>query len=234
MIDVHTHILFGVDDGMANIDESIEALREASKVGFKKVVLTPHYIEDTEYSNIYKNNLTRFELLKKAIKKENIDIEIILGNEIYSSINIDEKIKDNTITTIGKTKYVLIEFSQFASSRTIEDQVHNLLIEGYIPIVAHIERYSATYDDYSLVDSLIDMGAVIQVNAYSFLKKYGKNPYKLAKRLLKEDKIHILSTDCHNIAQYTNLHLVEKKVNKLKKDSFKTLFKDNVEKLNLK
>lgn len=233
MIDIHTHLLFGVDDGVKTIEKSIEALKKAEEVGFNTIILTPHYIEGTSYDNLHSTNLIKFNELVKESKKNNINIKLLLGCEIYSKGGITSKIITGEISTLGSSKYILVEFPTFETLREIETSIHNIKIAGYIPIIAHIERYTNIYDNIEAVDELIKMGAIIQVNAYSFLKKYGTNSYKIAKKLLKQDKIDILSTDAHHISQYSELYKVEKKINKLKKGSFNKLFKDNIEKLKI-
>ena len=113
MTDVHSHILFDVDDGSSSIEESIELLKKIKETGFDNVILTPHYIDGSEYNCLNKEKIEKFNILKKAIKDNNIDINIYLGNEIFINEDILGLLKKGNITSINNTNYLSFAESIF-------------------------------------------------------------------------------------------------------------------------
>ena len=109
MIDMHSHLLFSIDDGSKSIDESIKILKNLAEVGYTDIILTPHYIEESKYSSNKKNNLSILKIMKEEIKKENIQINLYLGNEIFINDNIPKLLKEKEITTLNDSNYLLIE-----------------------------------------------------------------------------------------------------------------------------
>ena len=140
MTDVHSHIPFDVDDGSSNIEESIELLKELKRVGFNNVILTPHYIDSSEYSCDNSVKLERFELLKEAVK--DIGINIYLGNEIFIDENIISFIKNREVFTLNNTRCILIELPFHNKIINLEDILYELKHVGLLPVIAHPERYS--------------------------------------------------------------------------------------------
>ena len=106
MTDVHSHILFNIDDGSYSIEESIILLKELKSIGFTNVILTPHYIKGSEYSANNQTKLERFSELREEIKKQNIEINIYLGNEIFVCNNILELLEREEIVSLNNTKYL--------------------------------------------------------------------------------------------------------------------------------
>ena len=213
MIDFHTHILYGIDDGCKTIEESINILKKYEKENIKHIVLTPHYIENSDFSA---NNEIKEEILKKLkdkIKEENINVTLYLGNEIYITDNILELIEKNEIKTINDSKYILVEFPFINESSNTSDFIHNLILSGYIPVIAHPERYEY-FSDISKIDQLLNLGAKLQINKDSLFGKYGKEPKKIVKKLLKERKVFIVGSDIHH--ETTKIYKSKKFENKIK------------------
>ena len=109
MTDIHSHIIFDVDDGSSSIEESIKLIKELKNAGFDNIIMTPHYIEGSEYSSENEEKLTKLALLKEEVKKQNIDINLYLGNEIFINDHIIEGIKEDKIYTLNNSKYLLFE-----------------------------------------------------------------------------------------------------------------------------
>ena len=221
MTDVHSHILFGVDDGSSSIDESIELLKELKKVGFNNVILTPHYIDSSEYN--LKNDVKkeRFILLQKAIEKNNLDINIHLGNEIFIDEAILDFLKKKLVFTLNNTKCVLIELPFHNRIINLEDIIYEIKHAGLIPVIAHPERYSYFQKDYDLVSELRNEGVMFQGNFSSILGYYGKDAMKLMKYMLKNGYIDFLGTDIHHIKKkyvIDNFKKIEKKIKKITGD----------------
>lgn len=218
MIDVHSHILFGIDDGSRTISESIELLKKLKSVGFNNVILTPHFILDSTYNSNYEANIKIYNELKERLLNENIDINIYLGNEIFIDKNVPTLLEKNIITSLNGTKYVLVEFPMHNKLLNIEDILYEIRSKGYEVVIAHPERYDAFKEDYSIVDTLREDGFLFQSNYSSILGYYGKDSIKLLKYMLKRHYIDFLGTDIHRIEKtyvIDNFKKIEKHIIKV-------------------
>lgn len=196
MIDLHCHIIFNTDDGASKIENSINILREAAEAGFTKICCTPHYVEP-QYIKTKQDNKEKLELLREKIKEEKIDIELYLGNEIYISDKMKDLLENGTISTIADTNYVLVELPLTQKLLGAEELIEELIFAGYTVILAHPERYLYAQKDLKYLDSFIERGVYLQGNYESLIGKYGKLAEKALKKLLKEKKIDLMSTDVH-------------------------------------
>lgn len=218
MTDVHSHILFGIDDGSRTISESIELLKKLKSVGFNNVILTPHFILDSTYNSNYESNIKIYNELKERLISENIDINIYLGNEIFIDKNVPTLLEKNIITSLNGTKYVLVEFPMHNKLLNIEDILYEIRSKGYEVVIAHPERYDAFKEDYSIVDTLREDGFLFQSNYSSILGYYGKDSIKLLKYMLKRHYIDFLGTDIHRIEKtyvIDNFKKIEKHIIKV-------------------
>ncbi len=233
MIDVHCHIINGIDDGCRTIEESIETVKNLKSLGFSKIVLTPHYLYDSKYCANNKEKKDKFNTLKKEIEKENIDIDLYLGNEIYINYHIEDLVKDKEIHPMNNTKYLLIELSMYNEIQNVEDYLYELKVKGFIPVIAHPERYLYFQKDYKKMDRLYDSGVLFQCNYGSIIGQYGKDAKKLLKYALKKDMVTFMATDIHR----PNTELVnsfDKAVKKIIKIVGEKRFKEITEKNALK
>jgi len=234
MTDIHCHLLYGVDDGASDIQESVELLQKLKKVGFNKVIITPHFIFGTEYDSDNELKLSRFNKIKRILEYNHIDIEVFLGNEIFINDNIDGYIEDGLIMPLANTKYLLIEFPFHNKVIGLEDILYNLTCKGYIPIIAHPERYTYFQSDYKLVDSLKNEGVLFQCNYASILGYYGKNSEKLMKYLLKKKYVDYLGTDLHKMGKtyvLDNFEKIEHKIKKITGSDYYQKIMDNCEEI---
>ena len=228
--DMHSHLLYGIDDGSKTIDQSIEIAKNLKEMGFSSVVLTPHYIDK---SNFCANNSKKeeiFKKLKQELKNNNIDLNLYLGNEIYINSNIKDLIDKGQIYPINNAKYLLIEFPLYSEINDVLDILYNLKYEGYKLIIAHPERYKYFQKDYKKVNDLYKSGVLFQCNYGSIINQYGKSAKKLFKYLLKQDMVDFLGTDIHkdNSSLYKKFDKCLKKIEKLiGKDKFKLLTEIN-------
>lgn len=186
MIDMHTHIIFGVDDGSEDLEMSKNILNDELKYDVKTVVLTPHLNENSKVIDLIKE---RYEILKK----EEIGINILLGSEIYYYKNMIDDLDNKRLLTFNNTKYILVEFSTRVET-PIVDILNDLMVSGYKPIIAHIERYP--YLKYDEIIELHNMGVLIQVNSKTFGEKIFK---KMLKKMVKDNLIDLVASDCHNL-----------------------------------
>lgn len=197
MIDMHNHILYGIDDGCKTIEESIETIKNMKKIGFNSIVLTPHYIEDSSFKANNSLKLERLEILKEELLKNNIDVNLFLGNEIFINESINELIINKEIRSINNTRYILIELPFNNQILNLDDYLYELKLKGYKIIIAHPERYTYFKDNYEEARKLYDSGVLFQVNYGSIIGQYGSSSFKLVKKLLKDDMVDFISTDIH-------------------------------------
>lgn len=214
MIDLHTHILPGVDDGAKNIEDSIEIAKWAFENGIKKIFATPHYIEDEGYNNSEKNNKILNELNDK-LKNLEIDIEILIGNEVFITPEIINLIDNGEISTLNNSRYILIEFPRLQMPLYIEDIIYELRLRGYVPIIAHPERYTKVIEDPNFIHNLISKGALCQLNLPSLLKIYGEKVKETAEILLKHKMVHFIGTDAHSLKDITKSNCAIEKLREI-------------------
>lgn len=198
MIDIHSHILYGIDDGAKTREESIAILKKMQEIGFQIVVATPHYIPGSSYVANNKTKRERLKEVKSKTKEEGIAVRISLGNEIFIDHSIDKLIKKNEIAKINDTKYILVEFPRNTQVFHLMDALFRLRNKGYVPIVAHPERYLFLQEDYSVANQFLEMGCLLQGNLGNILGMYGKESEKLFRYLLKNNKYQFLATDIHH------------------------------------
>ena len=141
MIDIHNHILFGVDDGSKSIEESIGILKKAKEQGITDIIITPHFVNGTNYQvevEVLQNKLNN---LKNEAFKENINIKLYLGNEVFIEYNLLELLKNNKFTTLNNSRYLLFEFSMNNFYQGIYDLLFNLRSNKIIPVIILISNY---------------------------------------------------------------------------------------------
>ena len=217
MIDTHSHILYGIDDGSHSIEESLEILSIANANGVKDIVLTPHYIKDSKYNA---NNKLKKELLnnlQKELKRKKININLYLGNEVYIDENLPSLLNTD-ISTINNSNYLLIEFSLSIKPQNLEEVLDELEEAKIIPIIAHPERYTSYYKDYDFFYHLKERNCLLQGNIGSIYGHYGRKVKKMMKELLKRNLIDIIGSDIHHPHQDFYNHNLEKDLLKIVKD----------------
>ena len=215
MVDIHTHILYGVDDGSDSKEVSKYLLDQAKANNITKILLTPHQNEET---NNIEELKSKFDSFKEEFK--DYGIEFYLGSEIYYYDKMLDDLDNNKLLTLNNTKYVLLEFSTLIET-DIKGIVYDTFMRGYNPIIAHIERYTyLKLEDYYEIKG---QGALIQVNSKSFLNKAYK---KQLKYLLKNNLIDFISSDCH--AKNRDIDFVEAKalISKKYPNQYDRLFND--------
>lgn len=229
MIDIHTHILYGVDDGVKTLDESIDILKNMSENGVTDVFLTPHYVEYSNYINNVKNNLIKFNNIKEYLQNNNINISIHLGNEIYITENILELLDKKEINTLGISNYLLIELPMSGEYNGYMDVFLDLIEHGYNIVLAHPERYIYFQNHFDELMSIHDKGILFQVNLESILGKYGPKAKKNIKKLLKSKIVDFVGSDIHHSKDnYSYIYESKKKFRKyLNDDEINKIFNIN-------
>ena len=233
MIDIHSHLIYGVDDGSTSIEKSIEILDGLSKSGVTDIILTPHYITDTKYVNTKIDNIYRLNELKKEVKKQGININLYLGNEIYIDPNILELIKENKMCSLNNSAYILVELPMNGEYPDYQDIFSDLLNIGFKVVLAHPERYTSFQKDFDKVLEMVDMGVLLQCNVDSILGAYGKEAKKTIKLILKNKLVSFVGTDIHSTKK--DYSYIEKAKDKFKKylteEEVENVFNNNAKKI---
>ncbi len=195
--DIHTHLLPGVDDGAQSLSQSLRLLRMAWDDGTRIVVLTPHY------RGRYKQNTPEtlqenFAWLREMAAAELPDMKLYLGQEIAYENGVPEALHRGRVLTVNGSDWALLEFHTNSLRSHIITGVAETVRCGFVPIVAHVERYDICRSDPSLVEELLDMGALLQLNADSVLGGNGFAVKRFCRRLLKERKAHFVASDAHD------------------------------------
>lgn len=195
MIDIHNHILQGVDDGSKDLNMSVDMAKIYSLNGVKKIIATPHYIEKDNLS--LDRNKKALEVLREELLKNNVDLEVFLGNEVYISMDILKDLEEGRVSTLNGSRYVLIEFPMREIPIYAENVIYELLIKGYIPIIAHPERYLKVQEDPNILFEFLKKGALAQLNLPSLEGMYGMRVRDTSRILLEHRMVQFVATDAH-------------------------------------
>lgn len=203
MIDIHSHIVFDVDDGPQSRGESKVLLEEAYAQGVRTIVSTSHRRKgmfETPEDKIAAN----FSEVKQLAQEIGPDLTILYGAEIYFSGDALEKLEKDLIPRLNGTRYALIEFSMNTPYRDIHSALSKILLLGITPVIAHIERYHALENNEKRVKELINMGCYTQINSSSVLKpKLFGDTHKFMKKraayFLEKNLVHVVASDMHNL-----------------------------------
>lgn len=203
MIDIHSHIVFEVDDGPKTIEDSRALLEESYRQGVRTIISTSHRRKgmfETPEAKIEEN----FKQVQELAKEVADDLTILYGAEIYYTSDILDKLEQGKIPRLADSQYALIEFSMITPYKEIHTALSNVLRLGVTPVVAHIERYHCLENDEKKVRDLINMGCYTQINSSSVLKpKLFGDTYKFMKKraqfFLEKDLVHFVASDMHNL-----------------------------------
>lgn len=198
VIDMHSHILPGLDDGARNWEQSQKMLEIASKQGIKKIVVTPHFMP--EHKNPSKEKvLEKLTRLQAYADEHNYGIKLFSGQEIYYHEEVPDLLEEGKILTLAESDYVLVEFSPMDDFRYIRNSLAAIQAVGFSPVIAHVERYeSVCQKPFDKLKELRDMGVLIQVNMASVEGKMGKKIQKLVLSMMKKQLVDLLGTDAHS------------------------------------
>lgn len=226
MIDFHSHILPGIDDGSRSYEESKIMLVEAKNAGFNKIISTSHYALHCFETPEYK----RENLIEELNHEENVP-EIILGSEIFLNYTIVDLLKEYKASTINKTNYVLFELPLRHQFPNLKLTINKLKENNYIPILAHPERYSIVQKNFNFLLELRDMGVLFQSNYGSILGMYGLGAKLTLKKMLKNNLVDFLGTDVHRPNSiYLKLPKAIEKISKLtSKSQLEDIIHNNAE-----
>ena len=193
--DMHCHILPGLDDGAQTMAETLDTLREAEKQGIKRMIITPHF-HPQRYIVTAPHIIRSLEAVRQACREEGIGIELFEGQECYYYSGLIDELEAGRALTLCKTRFVLVEFDPGCAFSFLWNGLGSLRQAGYIPIVAHFERYDCLYKGDHL-DELRRHQFLLQMNYDMLLRKGGLFRESYWQRLLREGYVDFLGSDCH-------------------------------------
>ena len=199
MIDLHCHILPGLDDGAVDMAESVEMARIAREDGIRTIVATPHVFRDGSDPKVLTLIAGKRDELAGALATAGIDLKIACGAEVYFSHEFLEEVRKNRKRiVVNGSAYLFVEFPSDHVYAGARDIFFNLLNEGIIPIVAHPERNTSFQKEPALLFELVRMGALTQANSRSFLGGYGSRVRETAESFLRLNLVQIIASDGHS------------------------------------
>jgi len=206
-VDLHSHLLPGIDDGVRTLEESLAIIKKFKSMGYTRLITTPHIISDSYPNNKSIIQKKLFEV-QEALKNEQIDIEIEASAEHYVDMEFLELIeKDEVIPFAGN--HLLFETSYMSKPIILEKAIFDMQAKGYIPVLAHPERYRYMHNDIDAYIKLKKLGVLFQVNAKS-LKNVSGSVYKMALKLINLGLIDFVGSDAHRIHDVVNLEEIIK------------------------
>lgn len=228
IIDVHSHIIPGIDDGSKNMKMTLEMIKNAQKSDVKEIVATPHYL--LEYGEATIQEVRNYvDEINVVLESQSIDVKIYSGQEVYYTERIvDDYIKGN-IGTINNSRYMLIEFPMDKFDNDIIDTLYELQVRDIVPVIAHPERYKPIIENSTVINSFIEQGYLFQLNAGSIEGKFGEKVMKTSKLLLENNIYSFVGSDAHNntnrnikfedavilLNQYENFHVFRENSKKM-------------------
>lgn len=196
MIDIHCHILPGIDDGPKDIETSLKMLKIAEEDGISKIIATPHFYRGF-YENEYQDVEKKVKELNEASKENNINVEILPGQEIFLDKHTLEDYKSGAIKGLNNSKYMLIELPPDILPGYVLDMIYELKLLGVKPIIAHPERYVYVMEDIHILNSFIKEECFFQLNSGSITGVFGKSIQKTAIKLIKNGICDFVASDAH-------------------------------------
>lgn len=232
MIDIHSHIIPKIDDGAKSIEITIEMLKNAEKDGTKQIIATPHYL--LEYGEATINEVKNYvKTLNELTQKENLNLKIYAGQEVYFTENILQYYLENKIGTINDSRYMLIEFPMNKFEDNIFDILYELQVRNITPVIAHPERYKPIIKNPIAINRFIDEGYLFQMNSGSIEGIFGTEVKKTSEILLKNGIYNFIGSDAHNIkSRNTGIAKGIKLANNKNKNSEKTFKESSIKMLN--
>lgn len=198
--DIHSHLLPQLDDGVKSLEESGQLIRQFIDLGYKKIITTPHVMNDF-YRNESEDIIAKLESLRLYLKNENINIPIEAAAEYYLDESLIERInKGERLLTFGNN-YLLFETNFLTEPFQLKEFIFSVTTLGYKPVLAHPERYQYLVNDFEKVVDLKNRGVLFQINIPSIIGAYSKPIQKLAVQLIEKGWVNFLGSDCHNQIQ---------------------------------
>ena len=202
--DMHSHLLPGIDDGSPDLATSVEMINGLVNLGFKKLITTPHVMQDM-YPNKRDDILKRYEILKKYLEAEKINVELEVAAEYFLDDNFKQILADKEPLLTFGDNLVLVEFSMASEQYNFKELLFELQMQSYQPVIAHPERYIYQEKNKEFFEELKSAGYLFQLNIMSLAGVYGKTVNELARYFIKQEYYDIAGTDLHNTHHFSHL-----------------------------
>lgn len=199
MIDIHCHILPFMDDGAEDFDTALAMAEAAKKDGITTVIATPHHANG-QYMNPAPNIKEAVELMNEKLRQHGNPLLVLPGQEIRVYGDLLDDLARGQLLSLADSRYILLEMPSSRVPRNMEEVCHELMIQGFVPVIAHPERNAEVAADPSKLERLIELGALGQVTAQSLAGVFGNKLQKLSLELCRRNSIHVIASDAHDCA----------------------------------
>jgi tyrosine-protein phosphatase YwqE len=207
--DLHSHLIPGIDDGSQSMEDTLLLLKKFQDLGYKKVVTTPHVMSDY-YRNTPKIINKGLQEVRNAIEANKLNIHIEAAAEYNLEPGFEELLKKNDVLTFGKENFLLFELSFFNEPPRLNEVIWSMREGGYNPVLAHVERYAYWHNDYDKIEEMINRGVKLQMNIGSLTGSYGPEVKLFAERLVRDEVIVFVGSDCHHIQHLEMIEFAKK------------------------
>ena len=197
MIDLHSHILPGMDDGAVNLDMSIAMARASVANGVSVLACTPHILPGV-YNNAGPQIRAAVAKLQQTLDELAIPLHLVAGADVHIAPSLVSAIRSGQVLSLHDTRYILIELPHHVAPPRADEFFFSLLVAGYVPIFTHPERLSWIHSSYDLLDRLVRSGVWIQITAGALIGSFGKRARYLSEKMLADGFVHIIASDAHN------------------------------------
>ena len=199
MVDINSHILFGVDEGSKNIEQSIRMIKEAKNAGYTRICVTPHYMNNS-FTFSKKTIETNLEEIKNSLKKENVNVELRIGEEIEVYPELVDDLE--FAVSLNNSRFILIDIPTNKDIFYLNELINKIQEIGKTPILAHAQSYIKGQRNFLFMEDLVARGVLLQVDINSIIGQYGEDSQNLACRLLKNNMVSFLASNSHSSAGY--------------------------------
>jgi protein-tyrosine phosphatase len=200
LIDLHCHVLPGIDDGAKDLETSLAMARMASSDGISTIACTPHILPGV-YNNIGAAIRQAVARLRESVSEAEIPIRLVAGADVHIAADLDVQLGNGRALTLNDSRYLLLEPPHHQLPRRLPDLIFGLQAAGYVPIVTHPERLSWIEGHYDLIKRLVRNSVLMQITAGSLMGRFGRRPRYWAERMLDDGLCHLLATDAHDTKQ---------------------------------
>jgi len=198
MIDIHSHILYGLDDGAQNPEDTLAMARQAVENGIHTIIATPHH-QDGTYDNPPERIRERTEAVAQLLSEHQIPLQIVPGMEIHVYGELDADLKVEKLVTLNNQhRHILLELPHDHLPRYVDQLIFQIQLAGFIPIIPHPERNKEISSDLNHLYRLVKRGAMAQLTAASVAGRFGKTLQKISFEMIKHNLVHFVATDAHN------------------------------------
>ena len=195
-VDMHSHLIYGVDDGSQSIEESITLIKSLVGFGYEKIITTPHIMSDF-YKNSKDTLLPKRDEIINRLQLENLSVDFNVAAEYYLDDGFRDKLADKDNLLLIDSKHILVETSYMNEPNNLNTIIFDMLSSGLTPILAHPERYTYMYDSFEKYEELFERGVLFQVNLNSLSGYYSKPAKDIINKLIDKKMVHFSGTDCH-------------------------------------